>query len=141
MSSEPKPSSDEHAADRVADRFIGAIERGDLETIKATYAPHAVIWHNPTNRETTAEESLQALRQFVAITRTRQYENRRFHAFDGGFVQQHTVVAVRSSDGARVAIEACIVCKIERGLITRLDEYVDSAAFAPLFAGPADERG
>jgi hypothetical protein len=33
-------------------------------------------------------------------------------------------------DGARVALEACIVCQVRDGRITRLDEYFDSAAVA-----------
>ena len=49
--------------------------------------------------------------------------------FDGGFVQQHELRGVRQ-DGVAVRLAACIVCAVEDGRITRLDEYFDSAQLA-----------
>jgi hypothetical protein len=43
-----------------------------------------------------------------------------------GFLQQHILEATLP-DGTRWAMDACVVVRVEGGLITRLDEYLDSA--------------
>src|SRR5271165_2895234 len=106
--------------------FFDAIEAGDIEAVRASYAPGAVIWHNTDERETTREENLAVLAGFVKHTRSRRYENRRVQQFPGGFVQQHDLKIVRP-DGVELSLPACIVCKVEDGRIVRLDEYLDSA--------------
>ena len=35
----------------IAERFFRAIEAGNVEAIRAIYAPDAVIWHNNDNLE------------------------------------------------------------------------------------------
>ena len=113
----------------LAERFIGAIERGDIETVRDCYAPNAVIWHNTDGAEQNREENAAVLTGFVERIPKRTYANRRLVAFDGGFVHQHDLKGVRR-DGVEVTLPACIVCKVEGGRITRLDEYFDSAHVA-----------
>ncbi len=48
------------------------------------------------------------------------------HALKDGFLQQHVLEATLP-DGTAWKISACVVVKMENGLITRLDEYLDSA--------------
>jgi ketosteroid isomerase-like protein len=50
--------------------------------------------------------------------------------FPGGFVQQHTLEGKRTHDDAPVRLPCVIVCAVENGKITRLDEYFDSAHVA-----------
>jgi uncharacterized protein len=50
-------------------------------------------------------------------------------AIDDGFVQRHVLV-VTNRAGRRVEVPACIVATVHEGHITRLDEYLDSAAVA-----------
>lgn len=114
---------------RLAIRFFDAIETGDIEKIRELYAPDAAIWHNTDGRTTTVEENLAVLARFVAHLPERRYENRRAEVFDGGFVHQH-LLRCRRADGKEVTLAACLVCKVEGGRITRLDEYFDSAALA-----------
>lgn len=97
----------------LAKRFFDAVEAGDIVTLHGCYAPEARIWHNTD----------------------RVYANRRLQVFEGGFVQQHELRGVRP-DGVAVSLTACIVCAVEGGLITRLDEYFDSAQVAT-FVGAA----
>jgi len=52
------------------------------------------------------------------------------------FVQQHELTGVRA-DGVAVRLSACIVCAVEGGLITRLDEYFDSAQVAKFIGAAA----
>jgi len=115
---------------RFARGFFDAVERGDLEAVGRHYAPNAVIWHNTDEVAQTPEENLKTLVGFVGRIRDRRYEDRKVHAFPGGFVHQHRLTGTRTADGIRVSLTACIVCAVEGGRITRLDEYFDSAAVA-----------
>lgn len=49
-------------------------------------------------------------------------------------VEQHHVI-LRRGDGVEATPDACIVMQFdEAGVITRVEEYLDTAALAPLFA-------
>lgn len=53
---------------------------------------------------------------------------------DRAVTEQHVVTLTRP-DGVNAASDVCVVLRFDDdGLITRLDEYVDTAAFAPLFS-------
>jgi ketosteroid isomerase-like protein len=120
---------DQEAVLALAKRFFDAIEAGDVETVGAIYAPDAVIWHNTDGAEQGREENLKTLAGVVRFLGERRYGERRVGAFPGGFVQQH-VLTGRRPDGAAVSLAACVICQVQDGQITRLDEYFDSAALA-----------
>ena len=113
----------------LAKRFFDAIEKGDIETVRGIYAPDAVIWHNNDGLETTREDNLKVLTNFIKAVPERRYLERRVGAFDGGFVQQHLLKG-KLANGKDLALACCIVCEVKDGRITRLDEYFDSAALA-----------
>jgi ketosteroid isomerase-like protein len=115
----------------IADRLFAAIQAGDVDAVRALYAPEAEIWHNTDGVTQAPEQNLQVLRWVVRHIRELRYEEVRRHATASGFVQQHVL---RGTVGAGVAVEipACIVCTVRDGRITRLDEYIDSAHVAPL---------
>ncbi len=119
----------------LAQRFFDAVEVGDVEALRGIYALDAEIWHNTDEIATSVDENLQTLAGFVERIRDRRYRDRRIAVFDGGFVQQHVLHGVRA-DGVAVTLPACIVCRVEQGRITRLDEYFDSARVA-VFRAPA----
>ena len=114
----------------LAKTFFDAAERGDIGALKACYAPNAKIWHNTDELEQTPDDNAKTLEAFVARISNRRYDDRRTHEFPGGFVQQHTLTGIKAKDGTAVRLPACIVCAVENGRITRLDEYFDSAAVA-----------
>jgi len=119
----------------LAQRFFDAVEAGDIETVHGCYAPDAKIWHNTDDAEQSRDDNARTLRGFARLISDRLYADRRLHVFDGGFVQQHELRGVRQ-DGVAVRLTACIVCAVENGRITRLDEYFDSAQLAQ-FTGAA----
>ena len=45
----------------VAARFFAAIEAGDIDTVRATYAPDAVVWHNHDGAVQTRDENVRTL--------------------------------------------------------------------------------
>lgn len=131
------PTADHEA---VAARFFAAIEAGDVAAIAAVYAPHAAIWHNTTRRAQSAAENVALLRHVVATVGPLRYEDVRRAATPTGFVQQH-VLRCRVPGGPELTVPACIVCDVQDGRITRLDEYFDGAAVAPLLAALAAPPG
>ena len=112
----------------VADRLFAAIEAGDIDGVRALYAPDAVIWHNTDGVEQTVEQNLAVLGWVCANLADRSYDDVRRVEHDGGFVQQHVLRFTR--DGQRLEVPACIVASVEGGSITRIDEYLDSAHVA-----------
>jgi ketosteroid isomerase-like protein len=64
---------------------------------------------------------------------TNVYSDVRRTVADRAVTEQHVVTLTRP-DGVEVSSDVCVVIRFDDdGLITRLDEYMDTAAFAPLF--------
>lgn len=116
----------------VAERFFRAVETGDIDAVKAIYAPDARIWHNFDGKEQTVEENLRVLRWVARTPPNRRYNVQRRVAIPGGFVQQHVLEG--ETAGGPFAMPACIICEVAGGRITGLEEYLDSAHAAHLRA-------
>lgn len=110
-----------------AEKFVGAIQSGDVETVRACYAPDAKLWHNTDNIEQTVDENMKLLDWFIRTLPDRNYRIVRREALKDGFMQQHVLEATLP-DGTQWKMDACCVIKVKNGRITRLDEYMDSAA-------------
>ena len=113
----------------LAARFFAAVEAGDIDTVRDCYDPGVAIWHNTDNLEQTRDENLQTLTGMVQRIADRHYQVLQREVFPGGFVQRHILHGTRA-DGVRLTLHACILCRVENGRITRLDEYFDSAQVA-----------
>ena len=114
-----------------ADRFVGAIQSGDVATVRACYAPDAKLWHNSDGIEQTVDQNIKVLEWFIRTLPDRNYRVVRREALSDGFLQQHVLEATLP-DGKTWAMDACCVIKMKDGLIGRLDEYLDSARSAEL---------
>jgi ketosteroid isomerase-like protein len=114
-----------------AERFMQAIQAGDAEGMRACYAPGAKIWHNTDDIEQSLEANVKSLNWFITKLPDRHYRVLRREALSDGFLQQHVLEAT-FPDGTLWKMSACVVVKMEGGLITRLDEYLDSAEAQPL---------
>lgn len=122
--------TDEQEIEALATRFFDAIEQGDIETMRETFTPDAEIWHNTDEAIVTRDQTATTLAGMVQRIRDREYADRRLTTFPGGFVQQHVLKGVRVHDDGEVRLPCAIVCQVEGGKITRLDEYFDSAHVA-----------
>ena len=109
-----------------AAKFVGAIQAGDADAVRACYAPDAKIWHNNDGLEQSVDQNLRVLRWFMRTLPDRHYRVLRVEALPDGFVQQHVLEATLV-DGTAWAMDACVVVRMKDGLIVRLDEYIDSA--------------
>lgn len=118
--------SEQDIAD-MATRFFDAIEQGDIETMQNSFTPDAAIWHNTDGLIVSPAQTAVTLSGMVTRIKDREYADRRLTAFPGGFVQQHVLTGKRVQDDVEVRLPCAIICKVEGGKITRLDEYFDSA--------------
>lgn len=109
-----------------AERFVGAIQTGDVEVVRACYAPDAKLWHNTDDIEQTVDQNMAVLKWFISALPDRYYRVLYRAALKDGFVQQHILEATLP-DGTKWKMFACVVVRIENGVIVRLDEYLDSA--------------
>jgi len=114
----------------MATRFFDSIEEGDIAAMKNSFAADAEIWHNTDELVGTPEQTAAVLTGMVARIKDREYAERRLTVFPGGFVQQHVLKGRRTHDDGAVRLPCAIICKVENGKITRLDEYFDSAHVA-----------
>ena len=123
--------------ERLAHEFITATGAGDLETVASMYAPDAVIWINATGTEMPAADGLGVLGALHRRAESVRYEVLEVIPTEHGYVQRHilhvTVPAREDRPARDLAVPACLVVRVRDGLITRLDEYLDSGQIAPLF--------
>ncbi|MEU9808033.1 nuclear transport factor 2 family protein [Mycobacterium sp. NPDC050853] len=120
-------------ADEIAQRLFAAIEIGDIDTVAVLYAPDIVVWLNTLGEPRNRDENLATLTWVARNLSDFRYTAIRRSITPDGFVQQHVVNAINRA-GERVSVAACIVATISDGLITRIDEYLDSAEAATLLA-------
>jgi ketosteroid isomerase-like protein len=118
----------------LADRLITAITAGDIETVRSLYAPDAVVWHNHDNATQTVEENLRTLAWISQNLTDLRYEEIQRQATDTGFVEQHVLRAI-TPNGGQLEVRACLIGTVQDGRVTRIDEYLDSAALAALVSG------
>jgi ketosteroid isomerase-like protein len=114
-----------------ADRFVGAIQSGDTDTVRACYAPDAKLWHNTDGIEQTVDQNMKVLEWFIRKLPDRNYRILRREVLPDGFLQQHVLEATLP-DGRPFKMSACCVIRMKDGVISRLDEYLDSAEAAVL---------
>ncbi|MCW1428369.1 nuclear transport factor 2 family protein [Novosphingobium sp. JCM 18896] len=119
----------------VIDRMFAALAAGKVEAALACLSDDAKIWHG---FDCLAHDKAAMRAQYRGLVDgfpARDFVDVRRQATPTGFVQQHVMTATTPS-GQRKAWPACIVVRIENGLITRLDEYIDRAgAFEPPATG------
>lgn len=123
--------SDEHIA--VANELRQCIEAGDVAGVDALYHDDAIVWRNIDNRELVKKQMLRVIDFLANQVSELRYEDVRVQATDDGYVQQHTLQCVGPS-GQPVEARACLVVTLRDRKVVRLDEYLDSAAMAPLMS-------
>jgi ketosteroid isomerase-like protein len=116
----------------LADKLFAAIDANDLEMLRRdVYSPDVVVWHNNDEHEQLLDENLRVLDWLHRKVAGKRYEDVRRQATQFGFVEQHVLRGTAPS-GGQLNVLACLVVTIEGERIVRIDEYLDSAALAPL---------
>jgi len=131
-------------AEQLASLFVDALQRADAQGMRACMAADARFWMNLGPTEHSVDERLALLEVERANLAEHEVEDARVTLTERGFVVQETV-AGRTTAGDALRIPVCFVVSVHQGLITRVEEYTDSAAAAPLiravFAAQRDGRG
>jgi uncharacterized protein len=117
--------------DALATRFFAAVEADDIATITELYADDLAVWHNNDGLIQDKATNLMVLQWMATNTSDRSYTQIQRVVFDGGFVQQHVLVGTNAK-GHRFELPAMLRLWVSDGLITRLDEYFDSAHIATI---------
>lgn len=113
-------------SEEVVSRFFAALEAGDIETLRAIYAPDAVIWHNDDLLEQPVEDNLKVLQGLHRAVSGLRYDVIRRAPVQDGVLQEH-VLRGALPDGREVALHAAMYLQVRDGRITRIEEYLDSA--------------
>jgi hypothetical protein len=119
------------ALDRVADRFFGAVEKGDVDTVKEIYSPDARIWHNFDNYASTREENLGVLKWVGNHVEGFRFEEVRRYYLPGAFLQQH-VIRGRDEAGNEINCPAILKVDVQGDNIMRIEEYFDASQMPEL---------
>jgi ketosteroid isomerase-like protein len=116
--------------DELIDALFSAITAGDIDAVAELYDDGVAVWHNVTDRAVDRDASLAILRHFVRTVDQRRYEILERRHWPGGAMQRH-IVHGRVGDEPFYA-PVCIRFELGDESITRIDEYVDSAAISAL---------
>ena len=119
--------------DLLVDRFIAAIEVGDVDAVLSIYSDDARIWHNFDQVVVSPADNARQIRWFSSRLHGMKYTEIRRTSFPGGVIQQH-VLRGKAPNGQDVAVFAMLRIDIADGRITGLEEYLDPAQAAPLAA-------
>jgi len=116
----------------LAERFFAAIESTDIETIREIYHPECVIWHSSDPLEARekglgVDQNVQSLATLQDRVIGAKFDVLQREATETGFVQQH-ILRGTMPNGEPFVMPSCMICVVEDGRITRLDEYFDAAA-------------
>ena len=117
-------------AERTAQLFA-IFESQEFDGLEALLTPDAKMKQNGN-----PEHDVEGLMAFVQGLKNDgvavKYSDVRRSVGDGFVVEQHVVTLTRP-DGKSASTDVCVVLRFDDdGLITRLDEYADSAVFATL---------
>ena len=117
----------------VANRFLDALNAGDVEAARACYHPDAEIWHDFDGVTQTVDQNMQLMAVMGKRASRRAYVIRRLEPIEGGYLQQHTLELTTLAGQDLVAEAVALVRVGDDGLIHRLDEWINPAPLAPLF--------
>jgi uncharacterized protein len=123
------------ATEALASAFIAAIEQGNISRLYELCSTEVVIWHNDDNQEVPLDNVARILSWLSTNVRHLRYAEIRRRAFAGGYLQQHTLTGIAPS-GDDLHLPACLVVQVSNGVITRIEEYLDSAGVQVLRRRP-----
>ena len=120
------PNDDEINA--FADAFIAAILAADVDTVVSMYTDDATIWHNFDDVDQTPQQNAKTMSMMHRMIPGFHYDDIRRTVLPDGFWQQHVLRATTTK--GELSMPAALRVVLRDGRISRLEEYLDPAAFA-----------
>ncbi len=115
----------------LAAAYTTASSAGDLDTVAELTEPDAIVWHNHDDTEVDAGQSRRVLRWLHRTVPDLAWSDVAVLPTASGYVRR--TVLTGTGPGGPLRIHCCLVVTLsEAGHIARIDEYLDSAALAPL---------
>lgn len=112
-------------------QLFAIFESQEFDELESLLAPEATMKQNG-NPEHDKDGMMAFVRGLKNEGVSVAYSDVRRSVGDGFVVEQHVVTLTRP-DGKSASTDVCLVLRFDDdGLITRVDEYVDSAVFASL---------
>ena len=118
----------------LASDFLEASGGNDAGTMIGFYAPDGTVWHNYDDKVIDPVASARSLDWLDHTVPDLVGDDAVITTMRAGFVIR-SVLTGTTAKGADVRIHTCVVVTLDPGAtITRTDEYLDSAALAPLLS-------
>ena len=118
--------------DQLTTRFFHHTAGADIDAVAAMCSPDCRVKQN-IGEEGGIDGLLGIVQATIDLGLTVSYSDIRRVIADRAVTEQH-LVTITKADGTSVSSDVCVILHFDdAGLITRLDEYVDSAALAPAF--------
>jgi hypothetical protein len=116
-----------------AEDLTRGMQANDADVLGAVYSSDALVWHNTDRRDASIGELLDVVRLLAQQSSCSMTVDERF-VIDVGFFQTHTAT-YRFASGAGTQVQAALLAWVDdEGRISRVKEYLDSEALAPLIA-------
>jgi hypothetical protein len=115
----------------IAGRMNGATAANDGEAYAALCAPGALSWHNFDELEVSTEHTLRTVAWLHRTVPDLQWTQLELIPTPSGFVSKSIMTG--TAPGGPLRVHSCVIVTLDDdGLITRVEEYLDSAQTAAL---------
>lgn len=115
----------------IAARFSAASRSNDADAYRALCAADAVTWHNFDELEVSTEQTLRTVAWLHSTVPDLAWEDVALHPTPDGFVSQ--TIMTGTAPGGPLRVHSCVVVRLDgRGLVARVEEYLDPAQTAVL---------
>ena len=111
-------------AEVVIDQFYLALSNKDLVAARACCSPAVRFWHSFDGVVQDLDQAALGWQGLFAHFPENRVIDVRREALVDGLVQRHLFL-LRDKEGSLKGKACCIFVKVQNGLLTRLDEYID----------------
>jgi ketosteroid isomerase-like protein len=109
----------------IAKRFAASSRANDAEAYAALCAPGAVTWHNFDDAEVTTEQTMRTIAWLHRTVAELTWTDVALQPTPDGFVSQ--TIMTGTAPGGPLRVHSCVAVTLnDEGLVTRVEEYLDS---------------
>lgn len=115
----------------LAARFDDASRSNNAAAYRAICAPDAVMWHNFDEAEVATEQSVKTIAWLQRVVPDLAWIDIALFPTRTGWVSQSVMTG--TAPGGSLRVHSCVIATLNNdGLMTRVEEYLDSAQTAVL---------
>lgn len=115
----------------IATRFAEASRTNDADAYRSLCAPGAVTWHNFDEVEVGTEQTVKTVAWLHRAVANLAWQDVALLPTPTGWVSQ--TVMTGTAPGGELRVHSCVIVTLnDAGLVTRVEEYLDTAQTAAL---------